>query len=325
MKKARANVCVIAAAVMLMMGLLSGCGEKKNELRIGYFPNLTHSQALVMRSQGTVEKNLEGKYEVSWTSFNAGPAEVEALFAGELDMGFIGPGPAISAYVKSGGDFVVVSGAANGGASLVAATASNIGTVTDLDGKKVAIPQLGNTQHFMLLNILSENGLAPTSAGGTVEVVAAANADITNLIDQGQIDAAFVPEPWASIITQNDNAVIITEGEGMRTINEEATTVVLVNKKYMDENEEAVTAFLEEFYKATEMVASGSDEVKQLVSDRIKEETGKEYEADVLTAAFGNIEFTTQIPTDSLNGYGQIMFEEEFITKLPDENLVFQK
>lgn len=310
---------------MLTAGILSGCGEKKNELRIGYFPNLTHSQALVMREQGNLEKSLEGKYEVSWTSFNAGPAEVEALFAGELDMGFIGPGPAISAYVKSGGDFVVVSGAANGGASLVAATASGITSIADLDGKKVAIPQLGNTQHFMLLNLLSQNGLAASNAGGTVEVVAAANADITNLIDQGQIDAAFVPEPWGSLITQNDNAQIVTEGTGMDTINTEATTVILISKDYMEENGEAVNAFLEEFYSATEFVMTGSDEVKQLVSDRIKEETGKEYEAGILTRAFENIEFATEIPTDSLNGYAQIMFDEQFITAMPDENLVYEQ
>ena len=325
MKKIKANVCLMAAISILSMGLLTGCGEKTNELRIGYFPNITHSQALVMREQGNLEKELEGKYDVKWTSFNAGPAEVEALFAGELDMGFIGPVPAISAYVKSMGDFVIVSGAANGGAALVAAKDSAISSMADLDGKKVAIPQLGNTQHLMLLNLLEQNGLAASSAGGTVELVAAANADITNLIDQGQIDAALVPEPWGSIIAQNENAQIITEGVGLDTINKEATTIIIVNKDYMEKNPEAVNTFLDEYYDTTEYVIAGSEEVKEIINTRIKEETGKEFDADIITNAFENIDFTTEVPQASLDGYAQILYNEQFITQLPDEKLVYKK
>lgn len=326
MKKSKANVCVKAMVMLLGIGILSGCGKtEENKMRIGYFPNITHSQALVMREQGELENSLAGKYEVEWTSFNAGPAEVEALFAGELDMGFIGPVPAISAYVKSGGEFVIVSGVANGGATLVAGTDSGITSVSDLSGKKVAIPQLGNTQHLMLLNLLSQNSLSATSSGGTVEVVAAANADITNLIEQGQIDAALVPEPWGSTIVKNESAVSVTEGIGMDSINQESTTVIIINKEYMEKNEEAVTTFLENYYAATEYVLTGSDEVKQMVNNRIKEETGKELDADIVTEAFGKIEFTTQVPKESLAGYAQILYDEEFITEMPDENLVYDR
>ena len=177
----------------------------------------------------------------------------------------------------------------------------------------------------MLLNLLEQNNLAVSSSGGTVELVAAANADITNLMDQGQIDAALVPEPWGSIIEMNGNAVRITEGNGMDTINQESATVVIINKEYMENNEEAVTAFLKEYYAATEYVVAGSDEVKQMINNRMKEETGKELDADVVTTALENIEFTTEVPSDSLNGYAQILFNEQFITGLPDENLVYSK
>lgn len=325
MKKAKANVCTVVIGAILMAGVLTGCGEKKNELRIGYFPNITHSQALVMREQESLEKDLEGKYEVKWSSFNAGPAEVEALFAGELDMGLIGPVPAISAYVKSKGEFVIISGAANGGATLIASKESGINSVADLNEKKVAIPQLGNTQHLMLLNLLSKNDLKVSTSGGTVDIVAAANADISNLFDQNQIDAALVPEPWGSIIVKNGSAICVTEGVGIDTMNNEATTVVLVNKDYLENNEEAVQAFLSEYYAATEYVAAGSEEVKQIVNSRIKEETGKELDMDIVTQAFENIEFTGDVPTDSLNGYAQILFDEEYITEMPDENLIYSK
>lgn len=325
MKRIKAKVCVSTFMILLLAGVITGCGKtEENNLRIGYFPNITHSQALIMKDQGVLEKRLDGKYEVKWTSFNAGPAEVEALFAGELDMGFIGPVPAISAYVKSQGEFVIVSGVANGGAMLVAGKDSGIASVSDLDGKKVAIPQLGNTQHLMLLNLLKKNDLTVTSSGGTVELVAAANADITNLIDQGQIDAAFVPEPWGSIITGNSDAVIVTEGEGMDSIDREATTVIIINKEYMQKNQEVVDAFLEEYYGTTEYVLAGSEEMKEQVNKCITEETGKEMEKEIVDAAFMNLRFTTEVPKESLNDYAAILFDQQYISSMPDEKLVYE-
>jgi len=326
MRQIKAKVCVLMFMISLLGSVMTGCGKKEeNNLRIGYFPNITHSQALIMKEKGVLEKKLNGNYEVKWTSFNAGPAEVEALFAGELDMGFIGPVPAISAYVKSGGEFVIVSGVANGGALLVAGKDSGIASVSDLDGKKVAIPQLGNTQHLMLLNLLKKNNLSVTSLGGTVELVSAANADITNLIDQGQIDAAFVPEPWGSIITGNSNAVIVSEGEGMDSINQEATTVIIINKEYMLKNQEAIDVFLEEYYGTTDYVMAGSEEMKEMVNKCITDETGKEMEMEIIDAAFMNLHFTTEVPKESLNDYAAILYDQQYITSMPDEGLVYEK
>lgn len=325
MNKNKMNICLLIMVALLGTSILSGCSKKEqNNLRIGYFPNITHSQALVMKERGGIEKKLDGKYDVRWTSFNAGPAEVEALFAGELDMGFIGPVPAISAYVKSGGEFVIVSGVANGGALLVAGKDSGIHGVADLGGKKVAIPQLGNTQHLMLLNLLKKNNLDVTSSGGTVELVAAANADITNLIDQKQIDAAFVPEPWGSIITQNSDAFVVSQGNGMDAINQEATTVIIINKNYMQENKEAINTFLEEYYDATDYVIAGSEEMKQLVNKSITEKTGKEMEKEVVNAAFENLNFTTEVPQESLNDYAIILYDQQYITSMPDEKLIYK-
>lgn len=325
MNKNKMNICLLIMVALLGTSILSGCSKKEqNNLRIGYFPNITHSQALVMKERGGIEKKLDGKYDVRWTSFNAGPAEVEALFAGELDMGFIGPVPVISAYVKSGGEFVIVSGVANGGALLVAGKDSGIHGVADLGGKKVAIPQLGNTQHLMLLNLLKKNNLDVTSSGGTVELVAAANADITNLIDQKQIDAAFVPEPWGSIITQNSDAFVVSQGNGMDAINQEATTVIIINKNYMQENKEAINTFLEEYYDATDYVIAGSEEMKQLVNKSITEKTGKEMEKEVVNAAFENLNFTTEVPQESLNDYAIILYDQQYITSMPDEKLIYK-
>lgn len=158
--------------------------DKTTEINVGYFNNVTHAQALYMKEQGTLDKAFDGKAKVKWTSFNAGPSEVEALFSGDIDIGYIGPVPAISANVKSKGDVSIISGAFQAGAELVKAPGSKIESAKDLDGKTVAIPQIGNTQHLCLLKLLSDNGLKTVEEGGTVTVTAVENADIQNMMDR---------------------------------------------------------------------------------------------------------------------------------------------
>ena len=203
----------VLAAAFLTVGMLfsmTACGSsdggtkngdaKKTEVRIAYFPNITHTQALVMKNQKTLENKWKDRCEVSWTSFNAGPAEIEELFAGEIDLGNIGPVPAVSANVKSNGDIKIISNVTNAGAVLLTGKDTNINSVKDLAGKKVAVPQLGNTQHLCLLSLLTDNGLKTTDKGGDVTVSASSNADILNLMDNGSVDAALVPEPWGPTI-----------------------------------------------------------------------------------------------------------------------------
>ena len=148
---------------------------------------------------------------MTWNTFTAGSSEIEAIFAGEIDIGYIGPVPAINGNVKSEGDVTVIANAADAGAVLVKGSDSDIQSVSDLAGKTVAIPQIGNTQHLCLLNLLSENQLAPVSAGGTVEVVAVENANLQNMFDQGTVDAALVPEPWGTILTASDNVDLLLD------------------------------------------------------------------------------------------------------------------
>lgn len=210
MKKMIANVCVMAGALML----LTGCGsakESRGEMRVACFPNITHAQALLMKNQKTLETKLGDDYEVSWKTFTAGSSEIEAIFAGEIDIGYIGPVPAVNGNVKSDGDVTVIANAADAGAVLVKGTDSGIESIEDLEGKTVAIPQIGNTQHLCLLNLLSENGLAPVSEGGTVEVVAVENSNLQNMFDQGNVDAALVPEPWGTILTDSGNIDLLLD------------------------------------------------------------------------------------------------------------------
>src|SRR5678815_2799077 len=147
-------------------------------VRVGAFPNITHPQAMVGKANGYFEKAMGQSVRIDWKSFNAGPSAIEALFAGAIDMTYIGPNPAISGYVRSNGEALrVVAGATSGGAALVVRNDSGINKPEDFHGKKVATPQLGNTQDVALRAWLKAHGMKPVDKGGDVQVIPLANPD----------------------------------------------------------------------------------------------------------------------------------------------------
>lgn len=323
--KIKANVCVVLAATLFAASIVSGCGAKENEtakLRMAYFPNITHTQALVMKAQGTLEEKLGDTCEVTWTSFNAGPAEVEALMAGEIDMGYIGPVPAINVNVKSKGDVKIISNAANAGAVLIGAQDAGLTSVDDLDGRTVAIPQLGNTQHLGLLNLLDENGLSPVSEGGTVNVVAVANADLQALIERKEVDAAFVPEPWASIIQKNCGAQVILDYKEVFLEGEYPTAVVVAHTDFVEKHPDIVRAFLEAHKETTDYINANQQDMMDMVNQEIEAATGKRYEADVIGSAFSRIQVTDELSTYALEEFARIGVEQGFISEEPGDNLI---
>lgn len=244
------KLCICAIATVACLGM-AGCGSKDdgNEVSIGYFNNVTHPQALYMKSQKTLENSLGEDINVKWTAFNAGPAEVEALFSGDIDIGYIGPVPAVSANVKSKGDVVILSGSSSGGAILVKRPEAEIESVDQLDGKNVAIPQIGNTQHLSLLKLLSDNNLKPVTEGGTVTVSAVANADVANMMERGDIDAALVPEPWGATLLK-DGAELLMDYDEIYMDGAYNVAVVVVRKEFMEKNPEIVEKFLAEIGRA---------------------------------------------------------------------------
>lgn len=303
--------------------VLSGCGKKEEEniVKIAYFPNITHSQALYMKSQGLFEKELGEDYSVEWHAFNAGPAEIEAMFAGEIDLGYIGPVPAINGYVKSKGDVQIIAGATKAGAVLVTRPEAGITSVEELSGKTVAIPQLGNTQHLSLLNLLDENGLSVKTNGGTVNVVAVANADMLNMMDQKQIDAALVPEPWGSSLEQQGGAEILLDYDEVWRGGDYSTAVVIVNKDFLEKHEDIVLKFLEVHKDATVYINENKETAASIINEEIKQQTQKDLAPEILKSAFERMVISEQIPEESIHAFAQIGLEEGFIAELPEEDI----
>ena len=324
----------IFTALLLTLGMtfsLTACGGSSNEtadgktkVRIAYFPNITHTQALVMKNQKTLETKWKDKCEVTWTSFNAGPAEMEAIFAGEIDLGYIGPVPALSANVKSNGDVKIISNTTNAGAVLLKRKDSGIETVADLAGKKVAVPQLGNTQHLCLLNILTENGLKTTDKGGDVTVNASSNADILNLIDNGSVDAAIVPEPWGTTIENNGNAEILLDYDQVLLDGNYPSAVVVASKDFIDKYPELVKEFLAAHEDATLYINDNAEAAQKIVNEEIESTTGKALAEDVIANAFTRMKVDPALNKEAIMKFAEISNAEGFINKIPEEDDVFR-
>lgn len=321
MKKMIANVCVMAGALML----LTGCGsakESRGEMRVACFPNITHAQALLMKNQKTLETKLGDDYEVSWKTFTAGSSEIEAIFAGEIDIGYIGPVPAVNGNVKSDGDVTVIANAADAGAVLVKGTDSGIESIEDLEGKTVAIPQIGNTQHLCLLNLLSENGLAPVSEGGTVEVVAVENSNLQNMFDQGNVDAALVPEPWGTILTDSGNIDLLLDYQDIYLDGNYPVAVVIVRNEFMEAHPDAVETFLQAHLDATEEINSNLEGAVDAMIAEIESLTGNAYEKETVLSSFARTNVTTELNREALDNFAETSLAQGFISALPKEGFV---
>ncbi len=309
--KGRLSIGITLAALALGLAPMSAAA-KDTEVNIGYFNNVTHAQALYMKATGSLEEAFPDDVKINWTAFNAGPAEVEALFAEDIDIGYIGPVPAITANVRSEGDVTVLCGAAQAGAILVKSADAEISSVGDLDGKTVAIPQLGNTQHLCLLKLLTDNDLAPVDQGGTVTVAAVENADVLNMMDQGNIDAALVPEPWGATLLAGGAEVVLDYDEVYRD-GDYPVTVVVVRNEFLEEHPDIVNAFYETHLATTELLSENAEEAASVVNDELNEATGKSLDPSILTDAFGRIIFSDEVSEDAMQDFADISLEQGFI------------
>lgn len=298
--------------------------SEKTPVRVAYFPNITHTQALVLKNQGKLEEKWKDTCEVSWTAFNAGPEETEALFAGEIDLGYIGPVPAVSANTKSNGEVQVIANATNAGAVLLSRKDAGIKDVKDLAGKTIAVPQLGNTQHLCLLNILAENDLKTVDEGGDITISASANADIVNLFDAGSIDAAIVPEPWGTTIENAGNAEVLLDYNEIFLDGDYPTAVVVANKDFMDEHPDLVEDFLAMHKDATLYINENQEEAQKIVNEEIKLATEKSLDADVIASAFSRMTVTDTLNKDAVLAFADISKNEGFISEVPTAEDLFR-
>ncbi|MFE0675472.1 ABC transporter substrate-binding protein [Streptomyces sp. NPDC058867] len=263
-----------------------------DSVRIGYFGNLTHATALVGRHEGIFQKELGGT-TVKYAAFNAGPSEIEALNSGSIDIGWIGPSPAVNGYVKAHGENLrIISGSASGGVKLVV-DPEKVKSPEDVKGKRIATPQLGNTQDVAFLNWVAEQGwkVDPQSGTGDVSVVRSDNKVTPDLYRSGSIDGAWVPEPTASKLVAEGGRVLLDESD-LWPDEEFVITNVIVSQTFLKEHPKAVEAVLRASVAANRWIAAHPEEAKAAANAQLAEDTGKALPADVIDAAWPSIDFT---------------------------------
>ncbi len=288
-------------------------------LRLGYFPNVTHAQPQVGLARGTFTEALGSNVTIETTTFNAGPAVIEALFAGEIDISYIGPNPAINGYVQSDGEALrIIAGATSGGARLIVRPDANITTAADFDGKEIATPQLGNTQDVALRAWLAENGLNAREQGGNVQVLPTANADQLTLFQNGDIDAAWAPEPWATRLELEAGGVeFLNEGE-LWPNSQYVTTHIIVRTEFLEDHPDVVEDFLRAHVETTKWINANPKEAKALVNQSIEEITSKPLTQKTIDGAWANIEITYDPVASSLAKSAADAFELGYLDEDPD-------
>lgn len=297
----------------------SSCNSKpvdpKSPVRFGHFPNITHVQALVAHH---LSRQGKGWYEsrlgvpVEWFTYNAGPSATEAIFSGALDVTYIGPSPVLNAYAKSKGDDIrILAGAANGGSSILVRKEANIKTIADFKGKKIASPQFGNTQDVQIRALLTDNGFKITQTGGDAIILPTQNADLLTLFQQGGIDAAWAPEPFASVLELEGGAVNFLEDR------ETNVTMLVSSAAFLRSRPELAAKLAAAHRELTEWIKANPDEARRLLVAELKELTTKEPKAAVVDKALARTVLTNEVSRPSLEKMIQGAKSAGFLTDFP--------
>jgi NitT/TauT family transport system substrate-binding protein len=302
------------AAILLIAACALRAQQKPTVLRVGYFPNITHAQALVGRANGQFEQSLGAGVQIEWKAFNAGPSAIEALFANAIDLTYVGPNPTVAGYFRSQGAAVrVIAGAASGGASLVVRKDAGIQNASDFHGKKVATPQLGNTQDVALRSWMRANGLKSREKGGDVQVIPISNPDQLTLFLKGQIDAAWAPEPWAARLVHEGGGRIFLDERDLWPDHQFVITNIIVSPRFLKEHPDVVKNFLRTHVELTEWIKKNPAQAKQIMNQQLQKETGKPLPTEVLDEAFSRMQVTYDPIRSSLLKSTQQAFDEGFL------------
>lgn len=272
----------------------------KTVLRVGYFPNVTHAQGVIGKTltaqqKGWFEERLGPDIEIQWYAFNAGPSAMEAIFAGSIDLTYVGPNPSLNAYIRSKGEEIrAIAGSARGGAALLVRPGSGIERPADFKGKRLATPQLGNTQDVAARVWLRKQGLQVTQMGGDVSVLPTANPDQLMLFQQGKIDAVWTVEPWVSRIEREAGGKVYLEQQ------DAVTTILVSSVKLLKTQPELVRKFAQAHRELTDWVNAHPAEAQALVRKGLSDEVKREIKLELIAASWQRLVFTSELTLDSI-------------------------
>ncbi len=297
----------IAATALVAASALSACGDDTSasaggeaaSIRLGYFPNITHAPALVGVKNGIFAAEL-GTTRLVSKPFNAGPAALEALLSDAVDATYVGPNPAINGWAQTKGKGLkIIAGTTSGGASLV--VKPEITSAADLKGKKIATPQLGNTQDVALRYWLKSQGLnADQQGGGDVSILPQDNATALQSFAQGAIDGAWVPEPNVARLVAESKGKVLVDEKTLWPGGRFVTTHLIVSQKFLDRYPATVKKLLQGHIKAVDLVNADKAAAQKAANEQIAALSGKPLKDSIVAASWENLTFTVDPIATSL-------------------------
>src|SRR6059036_2003030 len=314
----------IFASSILVAAFVSGPVSGETKIRVGHFPNITHAQgviahALTRQGKAWFEQRLGDGTKIEWFVYNAGPSAMEAIFANSIDLTYVGPGPALNAYTKSNGEETrLIAGAANGGAGLVVQADRNLKSPADFRGKKIATPQLGNTQDISCRAWLTEGGLKITQLGGDAQVIPTQNPDQLGLFKAKKIDAVWTVEPWLTRLEQEASGKVIVQEK------DAATTVLVSSVKFLNEKRDLAKKFAQANAELTDWIEKNPEEAQRLIKAELLAETKSDMSPQLIDAAWKRIVFTAETPRTAVEKFMQNSVKAGFIKTAPDLSKLFE-
>lgn len=289
--------------MLLLFSLQTVLSADVAVIRIGQFPNITHAQALVAHAMsraghGWFEERVGPDVEIQWFVYNAGPSAMEAIFASSIELAYVGPSPALNAYVRSNGDEIrVIAGAATGGAALVIQSDDRIKAPADFRGKKIATPEFGNTQDIACRLWLAAQGFKITPLGGDVQVIPTANPDQLALFQRGMIDGAWTVEPWVSRLELEAKGKVYLEQR------DAVTTILVCRANFLQQHRDLIARLTKAHDELTDWINGHPLEAQKLIRDELISETKHDFSAQLIERAWLRLQFVSRISREPFDEF----------------------
>ena len=290
------GIAIVVVGIIALVGLTqASVDDSQNKIRVAFFPSIVHAVPIIGMETQTFANNLNDGLDIEVKIFDSGPQVIESIFSNSVDIAYVGPGPVINGFLKSdGNDLKILAGAASGGASFVIQKNSGLELIENYSGKRVAAPQISNTQDVSLRHYLAENGLKSAEKGGDVFVLNIANPDIYTLFAKGDIDGAWVPEPWATMLVEELDGVRLFDENEFWPENQFSSVLLIGRSDYIEKNPEIIKKWINANEKTAQWINNHPDESKKLYNEFLKSYMGRTLPENIVEKSFSNIIITSE-------------------------------
>ena len=301
------GIAIVVIGVIVLVGTTqSSFDDSEKKIRIAFFPSIIHAVPIVGMENQIFSENLDTDLDIQVKIFDSGPQVIESIFSNSVDLAYVGPGPVINGYLKSDGkDLKILASAANGGASFVIQKNSGLESIENYSGKRIAAPQISNTQDVSLRHYLAENGLISAEKGGDVFVLNISNPDIYTLFAKGDIDGAWVPEPWATMLVEELDGIRLFDENEFWPENKFSSVLLIGRADYIEKNPEIIKKWIDANEKTVKWINDNPTESKKLYNEFLKDYMGKTLPEKIVEESFSNIVITSEPVEKSIHIFAE--------------------